>query len=392
MYNSKELRDKTAIVGIGWTKISQNSGVSVLHLAAEVCKKAIEDSGLSVKDIDGIVTHNMSDSVMPQQVQACLGLPQLNYHLEYWGGGPAAGQTVINAAMAVATGMAKNVVVYRALNGRSGRRIGGTGERPQPRGQEQFLIPYGWTNFTHPCTLMARRHMIKYGTTNRQLGMVAVNQRKYASMNERAYLRAPITIEDYFQSRKIADPFRLLDICVEVDGGVAMVVTSAERAKDLRKRPVYIMGMGVGGGPNPMVYGMNTSGFFWWHDHTELFGKYVAPPLYRMAGITPEDVDVAEIYDEMTIAVIVQLEDFGFCKKGEGGPLIEGGHTLLGGKIPVNTHGGLLSEGYLHSLNHVAEAVSQLRGEAGARQVKNAEIALTTHLGISLGSALILRR
>jgi len=385
------LKDKAAIAGIGWTSFTKDSGASVLSLATEACKKAIDDAGLNVKEIDGIVTHNMSDSVMPQEVATCLGLPGLGYHLEYWGGGPAGCQTVINAAMAIAMGMAHNVVCFRALNGRSGHRLGGTGNRPPATGEAQFLIPYGWTSFVHTFTHMARRHMIEYGTTQKQLGVVAVTERKHASMNERAMMRTPITIDDYFNSRMIAEPLRLLDICVETDGACAVVVTSAENARNLRHRPVYVMGAAIGSGPDPTPYGMNTFGWLR-GSHTELYGKYISPQLYGMAGITPRDIDLAEIYDEMTIAVLVQLEDFGFCKKGEGGPFVEEGRIEIGKELPVNTHGGFLSEGYLHGLNHVAEAVSQLRGEAGPRQVKNAEIALCTSLGMQAGSALILRR
>jgi len=385
------LKDKAAIAGIGWTKFSKNSGVSVLSLAVEACKKAIDDAGLRVKEIDVIVTHNMSDSVMPQEVATCLGLPNIGYHLEYWAGGPAGCQIIINAAMAVVTGMAHYVVCFRALNGCSGRRLGGKGERPPTTGEAQFLIPYGWTSFVHAFTHCARRHMIEYGTTPQQLGMVAVTQRKHASMNERAMMRTPITIEDYFNSRMIAEPFRLLDICLETDGGCAVVVTSAERARELKHRPVYIMGAAIGGGPNPTPYGMSTFGWLR-GSHTELYGKYISPQLYGMAGVTPKNINLAELYDEMSIAVLIQLEDFGFCKKGESGPFIEEGRIEIGKELPVNTHGGFLCEGYLHGLNHIAEAVSQLRGDAGERQVKDAEIALCTSLGMQVGSALILRR
>ena len=385
------LKDRAAISGIGWTTFSKDSGVSVLSLAAEACKKAIDDAGLDVKEIDGIVTHAMSDSVMPQEVATCLGLSNMGYHLDYWGGGPTACQIVINAAMAIEMGMARNVVCFRALNGRSGRRLGGTGDRPPTTGEAQFLIPYGWTSFTHAFTATARRHMVEYGTTERQLGMVAVTERQHAILNERAMMRKPMTIDDYLSSRIIVEPFRLFDICIETDGGCAVVVTSAKNARNLRHRPVYIMGGAIGSGPDPTPYSLNTFGWLR-GSHTELYGKYISPQLYGMAGITPQDVDVAELYDEMTIAVLVQLEDFGFCQKGEGGPFVEEGNIALGGKLPVNTHGGFLSEGYLHGLNHVAEAVSQLRGDAGPRQVKDAEIAICSSLGMRAGSAVLLRR
>ena len=387
-----ELNHKPAIVGIGGTRYSKSSGVSVLGLAAEACQKAIDDSGLAVREVDGIVTFGMNDSVQPQEVAACLGLSNLRYHMDYWGGGPTSNQVVATAAMAVATGMANNVVCFRALNGRSGRRLGGAGERPSTEGEAQFLIPFGWTSFAHCFAVWATRHMAVYGTTSRQLGMVAVTARQHATTNERAMMCIPMTLTDYFNSPMICWPFRLFDICLETDGGCALVVTSAERARHLRHRPVYISAAIHGGGPNPAGYGLNLAPYIRWKDHTESYARYIAPELFARAGVTPKDVDIAEIYDEMTIATIIQLEDFGFCQKGEGGPFVEEGRTAIGGDIPVNTHGGLLSEGYLHGLNHVVEAVSQLRGDAGPRQVKDAEVALTTGMGGPTGSALILRR
>lgn len=386
------IRDKCAIVGIGNTAYTRNSGVSVLNLAVQACKKAIDDSGLPVKDIDGIVTYNMSDSVQPQEVAACLGLPSLRYHSEQWGGGPLSCQAVATAAMAIVTGMATNVVVFRAMNGRSGRRLGGTGERPPASGEEQFFIPQGWTSFAHGCAIWHRRHMSLYGTTAEQTGEVAVTCRKHASMNERAMSRTPISIQEYLESPMIVEPFRVLDICLETDGACALIVTSAERAKDLRHSPIYIMAAAHGGGPNSSGYSMNIAPMLRWREHAELGSKYIAEDLFRMAQITHADIDIAEIYDEMTIAVIIQLEDYGFCMKGEGGAFVEGGRIQLGGELPVNTHGGLLSEAYIHGLNHVVEAVSQLRGDANSRQVKDAEIALCTGVGGATASALILRR
>ena len=385
-------KDRTAITGIGWTAFSRTSGKSTHHLAVEACKNAIEDSGLRIKEIDGVVTFNVSDSVSPQWVAASLGLPELRYHLERWGGGTSAPAMVADAAMAVACGLADNVVVFRSMNGRSGRRPGGSGEHPAPRGEDQFLIPYGWTSFVHACAMFARRHILLYGTKPEHFGAVTVAARKHGALNERAQLRKPITMADYLNSRMVADPLRLLDICLETDGACAVVVTSAERARNLKHRPVYIMAASMGGGPNVSGFSPNTAGFLRTPSHGDTYAKYVAPHLFRMAGVTPKDVDVAELYDEMTFATILQLEDYGFCKKGEGGPFVEGGRIELGGELPVNTHGGFLSEGYIHGLNHVVEAVQQLRGEAGTRQVRDAEIALSTGVGVTVGGALLLRR
>jgi acetyl-CoA acetyltransferase len=231
--------------------------------------------------------------------------------------------------------------------------------------------------------------MVKYGTTTKQLGAVAVTCRGNACLNERAMMRTPMTMEDYEKAPVIAEPFRVFDCCLQSDGACAVVVTSAERAKELKQKPVYIMGAAEGSGP----YGRGGMWGNYWPDHAECYAKYVAPDLFNMAGVTPRDIDVAEIYDCFTYSVIVQLEDFGFCKKGEGGAFVEGGRIQLGGELPINTCGGLLSEAYIHGLNLVVEAVSQLRGDAGSRQVKDAEIALVTAGGAATtGSALILRR
>lgn len=386
------LRDKTAIAGIGWTKYSRASGVSVLSLAAEACKNAAADAGVPLKEIDGIVTFNMGDSVSTYSVGECLGIPELRYVVDIWGGSPIADAVVGMAATAVMAGLADNVLVFRALNGRSGRRLGGSGERASTAGVAQFLVPFGYTSFIHSCAFWQTRHMALYGTTERQLGAVAVTERQYAVLNDRAMMRKPITIDDYLNSRWITWPVRLLDVCLETDGACALLVTSAERARGLRQKPVYIMAAAWGGGATTNRLDMNVVEPGRWTDHAEQYGKYLAPRLYQQAGITAADVDIAELYDELTINVILQVEDFGFCKKGEGGAFVESGNTGPLGRLPTNTHGGLLSEAYMHGLNHVVEAVSQLRGQAGPRQIKDAEIALTTGMGVSNGSALILRR
>ena len=235
--------------------------------------------------------------------------------------------------------------------------------------------------------MAAREHMLRWGTTHEQLGAVAVAQRAFAVHNERALLRKPITLDDYLASRFVVEPFRLLDCCLETDGAVALVVTSAERARDLRRRPVLIRGAAWGSGRT--LYSNQQP------DATLTAAARMAPRLWELAGVGPAEIDVAELYDCFTYTVLVQLEDYGFCKKGEAGPLVASGATRLGGSLPVNTHGGFLSEGYVHGLNHVCEAVSQLRGDAGERQVEGAELALSTSQpGYVSGntSALVLRR
>jgi acetyl-CoA acetyltransferase len=233
--------------------------------------------------------------------------------------------------------------------------------------------------------MAARAHMLEYGTSHEQLGQIAVQQRAQAVDNARALMRKPITLDDYLAARWVVEPFRLLDCCLETDGAVALVVTTPERARNLRQPPVWISGAAWGAGQtlyrDPIA--------------TETAAARMAPRLFEMAGVGPADIDVAELYDCFTYSVVVQLEDYGFCAKGEGGAFAASGALARGGALPVNTHGGFLSEGYVHGLNHVCEAVSQLRGAAGARQVEGAEVALSTSQpGFISGStsALILRR
>lgn len=361
--------------------------MSTMSLAVEAITKAVTDAGLALADVDGLATHGVGDSTPPNILAPVLGLADLPFYLDQWGGGSVSHAVVGHAAMAVATGMANCVVCYRALNARSGTRISANDSTSSFAGVETpFKEPYGCVTAAHEFALRARAHMSAYGTTHEQLGMISVTQRRHAALNERAVMRKPITLADYLGSRWIAEPFRLLDCCLETDGACAVVVTSKARARHLRHRPAYIGGAVWGGGQT--LYS-NTL-----RDLTStVVATHTAPRLYAMAGIGPADVDVAELYDCFTYSVLVQLEDYGFCAKGEGGPFIESGATALHGSLPVNTHGGSLSEGYVHGINHIAEAVAQLRGDCGPRQVPGAEVALSTgQPGLQSGytSALVL--
>ncbi|MBM2824968.1 MAG: hypothetical protein HW402_632 [Dehalococcoidales bacterium] len=373
------IKDKCAIVGIGETAYSRDSGRTELSLASEAIKNALDDAGLCPADIDGIVKYAVQFDT-ESAVAACLGIPYLKYYGEVGPAGGAACGLVNHAVQAIVTRMATNVVVFRAMNGRSGLRYGrGEITGRAGRGSAAFTEPFGLVVPGQGYALMARRHMHEYGTTSRQFGAVAVACRKHGSMNPRAILRNPITIEEHQNSRVIYEPFHLLDCCIETDGACAVVITSAERARVLRQRPAYIMAavqaaMGAGEGRLAL---------------TETTAKYTAPMLFQMAGVTPKDIDVAQIYDHFTAMVIIALEDYGFCKKGEGGSFVEGGRIELGGELPVNTAGGHLSEAYLHVMNHIAEAVRQLRGTSTA-QVDGTELVLVDSTGGS--GALILRR
>ncbi|MFF0773304.1 acetyl-CoA acetyltransferase [Nonomuraea wenchangensis] len=380
-----EFRNATAIAGVGYTPFTKNSGASTLTLACRAVLAALADAGLAADDVDGLATHRVGDSAPPTLVGPALGLTDLSWHLDQFGGGSVSHAVVGQAALAVAAGLAETVVCYRAINARSEFRMGGTGRGLPVSPEVQYQAPYGYVAPPQQYAMYARAHMLRYGTTAEHFGTLAVTQRANAVKNPRALMRTPITLDDYLASRWIAEPFRLLDCCLETDGACAVVVTTAERARELRRPPVLISAAAWGGGQSHLSGG----------DPTVTAAAGLAPRLYAQAGLGPEDVDVAEIYDCFTYSVVVQLEDYGFCPKGEGGPYVASGATALGGPLPVNTHGGFLSEGYVHGVNHIAEAVSQLRGEAGDRQVPGAEVALSTAQPgyiLPATSALILRR
>lgn len=383
------LRDKAAIVGIGETRYSRNSGMTDLALLLQAAVIAIDDAGLTPKDIDGIIPGFIG--VSAEDLMSNLGSEDIKYTATIHIGGASAVASLQTASMAVATGLATNILCVTGWNGYSNLRVSAgelsNTQLPMIPLLASFEMPYGLSVPAQWYAPMARRHMYEYGTTSRQFGAVAVAMRKHAQLNDNALMRGkPITIEDHQNSRMIADPFRLLDCCLESDGAAAVVVTSADRARDMRHKPVYIMGVAEGH-PYPPDQIVNRPLL------TELGVKKAAPRAFAMAGVTPKDIDVAEIYDCFTFTVICQLEDIGFCHKGEGGSFVEGGRIELGGELPVNTHGGLLSQAHVLGMNHVVEAVKQLRGSAGRAQVNNAEVALVSGYGdLGDGSLAILRR
>jgi len=378
-------RDRAALAGVGYAPFSRDSGVSTLSLAVDAITAALDDAGLTVDDVDGLATHRVGDSTPPWVVAPSLGLDDVRWYLDQFGGGSVSHAIVGQAAAACALGLADVIVCYRAINARSEFRMGATGRGSSPTWGAQYQAPYGYFAPPQQFAMMARAHMTRYGTSTDHFAQVAVQQRANAVLNPRALRREPITADDHAASRWVVEPFRLLDCCLETDAACAVVVTSAERARDLRKPPVAITAAAWGGGHMFVNEGRR--------DLTVTGAAALAPRLYAMAGLGPGDIDVAELYDCFTYSVIVQLEDYGFCAKGEGGPFVASGATARGGTLPVNTHGGFLSEGYVHGLNHLAEAVQQVRGEAGERQVPGVEVALSTSQpGYVMGStsALIL--
>ncbi len=383
--NMEGLRDRCAIVGIGQTEFSKDSGRSEAALACEAIVAAIEDTGLQVTDIDGIVKFTQDANTEVSLVSA-LGLTNLRFWGEAGYGGSSHCAVVGHAAMAVALGIAEVVVCFRALNARSGRRYGMARPQVEVGGIQAFTDPFGMVTPAQRFAAFARRHMLTYGTTSRQFGAIAVTCRAHAQRNPRAMTYGrPLSIEEHQASRMIADPLRLYDCCLESDGAVALAVTSAERARGLKHPPVYIMGVAQGTGPN-------ADGIVFRPDLAVAEATFTARDVYRMAGVGPRDVNVAQFYDHFTPFVIFALEAYGFCKLGEGGPFVEEGRiTWPDGQTPVNTHGGNLSEAYMHGLGHVLEAVRQLRGTSTC-QVEDAEIALVGSAVAQLSSALILRR
>lgn len=385
-------KDKACIVGIGETPFCRKpgSGLSEMGIQLKAAVAALEDAGLKAAQIDGILPFpNVGKA---EAFAASLGCENLRFAATLHMGGAAPVASLRMAAMAVTSGAADYVMVPGGWNGYSGARVRETAAHDVdsiPGGEiaRDFYLPFGLTAPPQWYALMARRHMHEYGTTEEQLGAVALAMRKHAQLNPAALMHGkPLTMADYLASPMIASPYRLLDCCVETDGAAAFIVTTVERARDLRQKPVYVMGAAAGQ-PYPADEITNRADFH----RTGLTNA--APEAFRMAGVTPADADFAQIYDCFTFEVIQQLEEAGFCKRGEGGAFVEDGGIELGGRLPVNTHGGLLSQAHVLGISHVVEAVRQLRGEAGARQVPDAEIGVVTGWGdFGDGSIAVLRR
>lgn len=369
------LKDRAAIAGIGQTEFSKESGRTELQLACEAVKAALDDAGLSPADVDGLVTFTL-DSSEETEVARNLGIPSLSMFSRVpYGGGASAG-TVLQAAMAVATGVAEVVVCYRAFNERSGMRFGNiSGALTTMPLWLSWYAPYGLLTPASWVALHAQRYMHEYGVTNEDFGRIAVVDRFHASTNPDAWFyEKPITIEDHQASRWIIEPvLRLLDCCQESDGGVAIVVTSTERARDLRHRPALITAAAQGATEDGE---MMTS--YYRDDLTGLPEMgVVGRRLWEASGLTPADMSTAFLYDHFTPFVLMQLEELGFCARGEAKDFATVERLSLGGEFPINTSGGLLGEAYIHGMNGITEAVRQIRGTS-YNQVERVEHVLVT--------------
>jgi len=376
-----------AIVGIGETPVGKLHGVSTQALHLQASARAIADAGFEHTQIDGLLTNQPIHD--PMRSYSVVLAQALGLHVTYMTDLALGGATPVamaqQAAMAINAGLCESVLCVHARNQATKKELPNRGGDIRD-GNEDYDEPYGFLGAVANHALMASRHMAQYGTTTEHLGAIAVAAREHARLTPGATMQKPMTIEDHQNSRFIVEPLRLLDCSLVSDGGAAFVVTSAERAKDLRQTPVYIKGMGQ---HHPHA---NTAQA---RELSELGGRISSEQAYRMAGVKPGDIDFAEIYDCFTITTLITLEDYGFAPKGEGGPWVAEGHIRPGGSLPVNTHGGLLSHAHMEGMTHVTEAVRQLRWDAGeGRQVDGARLGIVSgHGGAgSMHTTMILER
>jgi acetyl-CoA acetyltransferase len=379
------MKNAAAIVGIAETEFAKNIGRSERTIALEAIRGALADAGISPQEVDGLVRFN-TETTEEVEIARNLGIENLRYFGEIGYGGGAACGTIWHAAAAIATKQANVVVCWRARNRGSGGRPWGRTEM-RMGGDHQWSDPFGCVRPVDQIAMFARRHMHEYGTTTRQFGAVAVACRKHAGRNPRALKREPMTLEDHEASRFVSEPLRLFDCCLETDGALAVVVVSAERAKNGRHRPAYILAGSQGMGPQHSVMTNYYAPRF-----LQTPSVYAARDLFASAGVRPSDIDCAQIYDAFSPLIVLSMEEYGFCKPGEGGPFVEGGRLEWPhGELPVNTSGGGLSEAYVHGYNLVLEAVRQIRGTSTS-QVDNAELVLVTSGAGVPTSALILAK
>ncbi len=403
------LRDKYAIVGVGETSYRRGSDRTTRALATWAVRNAITDAGLEAADIDGMLSYSAGDSTFAPFVAGDLGI-RLNFFMDVFGGGSSTEALVGIAIGVIEAGMCRTVVIFRAMNGYSQTRVGGTGARAVAPIQNEQLHErtHGWQSPGQRFAPVFMRHMYDYGTTPEQVAMVKVAHSRHAANNPKACYPNRVSVEDVLSSRMICTPLHLLDCCVETDNATAIVVTSAAHARDCRHRPALIRAV-AGRVCKPRI-----DMHYQYGPISTVAGHYAKDILWPNADVTPDDIDVTGSYDAFTFTTMMQLEEYGFCAKGEGGDYVSNGTIELGGRRPNNTSGGHLCEGYTHGISMVVENVRQLRhdaddscplgpdgrrrhtydySEGGCRQVKDAE--LTANLGWATpgtGSALVMRR
>ncbi|MAT92237.1 MAG: acetyl-CoA acetyltransferase [Halioglobus sp.] len=376
------MKQRAAIVGVGATPLSRDAGVSCQELACAAINAALQDAGVTREQLDGLLAYSLGDSVPVTTVARALGLPRLRWHNDIHGGGSQSVSILWEASRALQEGLADYIVVFRAVRSASGARMGqirlGAGDDIE----SQFVTPYGLRGPVNLFALTAQRWLQQRGHAANELYHVVARQREYAAHNPRAMFRQPLTRAQYDEAPLVASPLRRLDCCRESDGAIALLLCREELAGDAHS-PVFLRAAVRGGGPGGVYWDKADS-------LDRIYSHYIAGELYRQAGLTPADIDLAMLYDAYSFLVPAQLEDFGFCERGRALPFLAAGKTASGGELPVNTNGGMLSEGYVHGLNNTMEAVLQLRGEAGERQVQGAANALCSGFGGRYGAAAIL--
>ncbi|MBL4583451.1 MAG: hypothetical protein JKX83_02435 [Pseudomonadales bacterium] len=403
----RHLKDKYAIVGVGETKYTRGSGRTTRSMASEAVKNALDDAGLKPEDVDGMMSYSFNDSTFAPTVAGDLGI-RLNYYMDVFGGGSSTEALIGMAIGVIEAGMCNTVVVYRSMNGFSEVRIGGTGKRSAVpiTGDQMHNRAYGWQSAAQSFSPTFMRHMYEYGTTPAQVAMVKVIHSEHASNNPKAYYNKRVSVDDVLNSRMIVKPCHLMDCCIETDNSTAIIITRADKAQDCKHKPAYIKSV-VGRVCKPRADMHYQAGPI-----TRVAGYYGKDILWPNAGVKPEDIDVTGSYDAFTFTTMLQLEDYGFCEKGQGGEYVSDGTMRLGGKRPNNTSGGHLCEGYTHGIAMVIENVRQLRhdvddscpmgpdgkrqhtydyAEGGCRQHKKVD--LTANLGWAspgTGSAMVM--
>ena len=368
-----------AVVGIGYSPITRGGNPAVERLTITACRNAIDDAGLKSANIDGIFDYAFGfDSPDSHYMQQALGIPDLAAYADIFPTGPSGLAGALAAVMAVSSGACETALVYRAITqeaGHTGTARGGGGGGPALTGMGasmQFTMPYGHFPIIPTIALMMRRRMEELGGSIEDYGYISVNARKWAAMNDRAVLRDPVSMEDYLNSRVLAEPLHLFDCDYPVSGACAAIITTAERARDLPKKPVIVDSTSYSSGQRAD----------WLQEEDFMFGgtRRCADRLWSRASLTSKDVDLMELYDGFTHITISWIEALGFCGIGEIGGFLDKGRRIgPGGELPLNTHGGQLTEGRLHGLAHLLEATAQLRGECGERQVPDARVAVVTN-------------
>jgi acetyl-CoA acetyltransferase len=387
-----DMKDTAAVSGVGHSPYGKRLNRSTIDLAGEAIRNALDDAGLTRDDLDGlIVSFGTPIGADADTLAYALGL-KLRMYNQTWAHGRFTATCVQNAAMAVSAGLANHVACLASISFSGFRKpmMGGAGDNEGARegggGHGEDPV-YGMTSPGAGAALVAQKYFHRYGATSRQLASVAVAFRKHASLNPSAIMREPISVDDHQNSRYVCEPLHLLDYCQINDGAACVIVSSSDRARDLKKRPVYISGMqGLPAGREEFIWthpGFGTS-------QQEMFDyKPDLHPVYQMAGVTQKDISAFFTYDAFAILVWTALERWGYCKPGEAAAFTQHGRIELGGALPINTNGGLISEAHIMGWNHQVEIVRQLRGECGPRQIANAQL---IQWGNAYGDSLIYRK